>query len=254
MRHPGIAAVCVLAAAILLLLTHGTRAAPGGIWGARILVAEPKSGVVQRGHAATLECQFELQEGYQLYMVQWYRGSRGFYRHLSKSDAHRVRINGSGFALAGNYSCEITADAPTYSTATCWHLLAQQFGMVPPRPPALVIERGDYEPNDVLRANCTAGPARPAPTLTFYINDVPDNKIMETTTFQLFELNAEESVFESRTAAPLIQLYFGTIVYETQLSVTPSFVSLKLSPRDLVPIVTAYNKIICEHLFVECHN
>jgi hypothetical protein len=36
----------------------------------------------------------------------------------------------------------------------------------------VIVERPDYEVGDMLRANCTIGPSRPAANLSFYINDV----------------------------------------------------------------------------------
>lgn len=37
---------------------------------------------------------------------------------LSISNASQVVIRNVGFALSGNFSCEVTADAPSFSTAT----------------------------------------------------------------------------------------------------------------------------------------
>jgi hypothetical protein len=47
------------------------------------------------------------------------------------------------------------------------------FAALPDKRPVVIAERPDYEVGDILRANCTIGPARPAANLTFYINDVP---------------------------------------------------------------------------------
>ncbi|CAH0382197.1 unnamed protein product [Bemisia tabaci] len=37
--------------------------------------------IVQRGHEATLFCQYELEDGAPLYSVKWYRGRHEFYRY-----------------------------------------------------------------------------------------------------------------------------------------------------------------------------
>lgn len=41
-------------------------------------------------------------------------------KQLSLSNASQVVIRNVGFGLTGNFSCEVTADAPFFSTATAY--------------------------------------------------------------------------------------------------------------------------------------
>ncbi|XP_059482040.1 uncharacterized protein LOC132200535 [Neocloeon triangulifer] len=153
------------------------------------LVTRPGGGVVRRGSAVTLVCEYDL-EGAPLYSVKWYRGTREFFRHTpvdspstklfpfhglhvdnAESDGNKVRLVDVGFNLSGNYSCEVSADAPSFSTA----FVSQYITVValPEKRPLLTAERPDYEVGDLLRANCSSGPSRPPANLTFYVNDMP---------------------------------------------------------------------------------
>lgn len=142
---------------------------------------------VQRGSQATLHCLYDL-EGAPLYSVKWYRGQLEFYRYspsetpvskifpfpgilvdLSSSNATQTVLRRVGFSLSGNFSCEVTADAPFFSTKT----VAANMLVValPEGPPIINVEQSRYGPGDVLRANCTSAPSRPAASLVFLIND-----------------------------------------------------------------------------------
>lgn len=95
-----------------------------------------------------------------------------------------------GFGLAGNFSCEVTADAPLFSTGTAynqmqvigeWHLdwvellegkeSTESLAEMPKDKPKLVVESQFYEPGNVLRANCSSPPSRPRTVLTFTLNN-----------------------------------------------------------------------------------
>ncbi|XP_077297350.1 uncharacterized protein LOC143919044 isoform X2 [Arctopsyche grandis] len=140
---------------------------------------------VQRGARATLECLYDLQ-GAPLYCVKWYRGRHEFYRYtpgdrpharifpfsgiyvdLSESNSTQVMLQKVGFALSGNFSCEVSADQ-TFSTAIA--SAHMEVVALPEGLPVIVTERPQYDPGDILRANCTAPPSRPLVNLTFLIN------------------------------------------------------------------------------------
>ncbi|KAI5644490.1 hypothetical protein NE865_03379 [Phthorimaea operculella] len=73
--------------------------------------------------------------------------------------------------MAGNYSCEVTADAPHFSTmvaTTYVDVIA-----LPTQDPTLNSDKDRYQPGEVLRANCTSSPSKPAANLTIYINEEP---------------------------------------------------------------------------------
>ncbi|XP_035772797.1 uncharacterized protein LOC118456289 isoform X2 [Anopheles albimanus] len=150
------------------------------------LVVEPPA--VRRGQHATLRCLYELDDS-PLYSVKFYRGLREFYRYspsqlpskkifpfpginvdASLSDNRQVVIKNVGFGLSGNFSCEVTADAPSFSTAT--EQASMQVVELPDSGPTLWTEHSRYEPGDVLRANCTSQPSRPKAELTLTLNNM----------------------------------------------------------------------------------
>uniref|UniRef100_A0A1B0G0C4 Ig-like domain-containing protein n=1 Tax=Glossina morsitans morsitans TaxID=37546 RepID=A0A1B0G0C4_GLOMM len=100
------------------------------------LYVEPPA--VRRGQSVTLRCQYTL-EGAPLYSVKFYRGQLEFFRYTpgeypntkvfhypgikvdeSVSNATQVIIRNVSFNLSGNFACEVTADAPLFSTATAY--------------------------------------------------------------------------------------------------------------------------------------
>ncbi|XP_069689000.1 uncharacterized protein [Periplaneta americana] len=144
---------------------------------------------VQRGGHASLLCQYDL-EGAPLYSVKWYRGSFEFYRFspgekpatkifpysgihvdLSVSNESVVVLRKVGFNLSGNFSCEVTVEAPSFSTATVYQPMLVV--ALPETPPEIQTEHDRYEPGDTLRANCTSPPSKPAASLSFFLNNIP---------------------------------------------------------------------------------
>ncbi|KAL9893622.1 uncharacterized protein LOC119640736 [Glossina fuscipes] len=153
------------------------------------LIIEPPA--VRRGQHAILRCMYDL-EGAPLYSAKFYRGQLEFYRYtpgefpntkvfpfpgihvdVTSSNATQVLIRNVGFGLSGNFSCEVTADAPLFSTATA--IGTMQVVELPDKRPQLFTEHTRYEPGDVLRANCSTPPSRPRAELKFTINNMVIN-------------------------------------------------------------------------------
>uniref|UniRef100_A0A1I8NWK0 Ig-like domain-containing protein n=1 Tax=Stomoxys calcitrans TaxID=35570 RepID=A0A1I8NWK0_STOCA len=153
------------------------------------LIIEPPA--VRRGQHAILRCMYDL-EGAPLYSAKFYRGQLEFYRYtpgefpntkvfpfpgihvdVTSSNATQVLIRNVGFGLSGNFSCEVTADAPLFSTATAFATM--QVVELPDKRPLLFTEQTRYEPGDVLRANCSTPPSRPRAELKFTINNMVVN-------------------------------------------------------------------------------
>lgn len=106
------------------------------------------------------------------------------------SNATQVVIKNVSFGLSGNFSCEVTADSPSFSTASAQgqmtvvgelsaaqrrsfqQLIRNPFPELPESRPTLWTELDRYEPGDVLRANCTSPPSRPQAELTLTINNI----------------------------------------------------------------------------------
>ncbi|XP_012230893.1 platelet endothelial cell adhesion molecule-like [Linepithema humile] len=145
--------------------------------------------VVQRGQEAILRCNYDL-EAAPLYSLKWYRGRHEFYRFSPTEDPTTKIFNISGiyvdpansnksqvtlrnvdFGLSGTFSCEVTADAPTFSTASVSKNLTVV--SLPGGRPVIASERDRYDPGDMLRANCSLPPSKPPVHLSFTLNNIP---------------------------------------------------------------------------------
>lgn len=143
---------------------------------------------VQRGQKAMLRCHYDLEEA-PLYSLKWYRGRHEFYRFtpseapatkifnisgiyvdVANSNKTQVTLRDVDFGLSGTFSCEVTADAPTFSTS----FVSKNLTVVslPEGSPIIVSERERYDPGDILRANCSLPPSKPPAHLSFTLNNV----------------------------------------------------------------------------------
>ncbi|XP_012144187.1 uncharacterized protein LOC100881058 [Megachile rotundata] len=144
--------------------------------------------VVQRGQKAILRCHYDLEKA-PLYSLKWYRGKHEFYRFapsdepatkyfnipgiyvdVDNSNKSQVTLRDIDFVLSGTFSCEVTADAPTFSTA----YVSKNLTVVslPEGTPIIVSERERYDPGETLRANCSLPPSKPPAHLSFTLNNV----------------------------------------------------------------------------------
>ncbi|EFN86163.1 hypothetical protein EAI_13636, partial [Harpegnathos saltator] len=185
--------------------------------------------VVQRGQEVVLRCHYDLENA-PLYSLKWYRGRYEFYRfspsedpdtkvfnitgiHVDRGNSNKSQVTlfNVDFPLSGTFSCEVTADAPTFSTASglknltvvvatvaereaeldcvASGTLARKlrkyeifgrplkiFGETPSLPgggPVIASERERYDPGDTLRANCSLPLSRPPVQLSFTLNNLP---------------------------------------------------------------------------------
>ncbi|CRL05293.1 CLUMA_CG018048, isoform A [Clunio marinus] len=193
----------LISVGIVLQLISNIGLSNGAIRSIR-LVIEPIG--VRRGQSATLRCLYDL-DGAPLLSLQFYRGSGEFYRYsptqsptkkvfplsginvdTAASNATQVVIKNVSFGLSGNFSCEVTADSQSFSTASATaQMMVVEF---PETRPTLWTERERYEPGDVLRANCSSPPSRPQAELTLTINNI----VVYSTDVQYFK------TIEGRTA------------------------------------------------------
>ncbi|XP_033177962.1 uncharacterized protein LOC117234618 isoform X1 [Bombus vosnesenskii] len=164
---------------------------------------------VKKGDSAILNCWYDT-EGDLLYAVKWYKGGQEFYRYApneipvvktfpignltvkkSESNSTRVALTNLELDAAGVYSCEVSADAPSFQTACVQGTmnivgmqavgaLAKTHGRIyrldlctqlPSQGPSIHGLRRKYRIDDMLRLNCTSGRSKPAANLTWYIND-----------------------------------------------------------------------------------
>ncbi|XP_058813479.1 uncharacterized protein LOC131677603 [Topomyia yanbarensis] len=176
---------CVFMSAIIALLVAHICAATPGLRNLSLVIKPPW---VRRGQEAQLHCQYEM-EGAPLYSVKWYRGTLEFYRYspfenppakifpftgikvdMTVSNATHVTLRNVGFNLSGNFTCEVTADAPSFYTGVATNFLTVV--ELPHSPPTLWTEHTKYDPGDILRANCSTPPSKPGATVTFLLNSM----------------------------------------------------------------------------------
>ncbi|XP_063977237.1 uncharacterized protein LOC135162556 [Diachasmimorpha longicaudata] len=142
---------------------------------------------VEKGNSAVLNCWYDL-EGSSLYTVKWYKSGREFYRYtpnesppaktfpignlkvnLGESNATQVSLMDLDFDAAGDYSCEVSEDAPSFHTAIVYRTM--NVVELPSQRPAIQGLKRKYRIDDTLRLNCTSSKSRPAANLTWYVND-----------------------------------------------------------------------------------
>ncbi|XP_050078123.1 uncharacterized protein LOC126565026 [Anopheles maculipalpis] len=143
---------------------------------------------VRKGDSAHLFCDYELEDKERLYSIKWYKGKREFYRYTpqekpsmkvftavdverSLSNMSNVVIKALETNVSGKYSCEVSADAPSFHTM----IVSGDMEVIepPPEKPSIMGLQGRYRPGDILRGNCTSINSKPPANLTWTINDVP---------------------------------------------------------------------------------
>ncbi|XP_052864285.1 uncharacterized protein LOC128270900 [Anopheles cruzii] len=146
---------------------------------------------VRRGDTATLFCYYDM-DGESLYSVKWYKGRREFYRYTPKesppmkifpaqgvqvkrsaSNESQLTLLGLSMASSGKFSCEVSADAPSFHTLIKTGDL--EVCEVPKHVPSVHGMRSRYRVGDIIRGNCTSHNSRPAANLTWYINEAQAN-------------------------------------------------------------------------------
>ncbi|XP_063226648.1 uncharacterized protein LOC134533200 [Bacillus rossius redtenbacheri] len=172
---------CFLSHFLLLCLLFARAAGLASVQ----LVLPP---AVAAGSSATLLCLYDLQRA-PLYSVKWYRGSFEFYRFvpadrppkrafpfpglvvdLRRSGDRQVTLRAVPLHLAGVFTCEVSADAPSFSTDTARGELAVVD--VDHLSPEIAVEKRLTSHGYIFAANCTTVSPEPEVTLTFFVNDV----------------------------------------------------------------------------------
>ncbi|XP_064072153.1 uncharacterized protein LOC113401412 [Vanessa tameamea] len=142
---------------------------------------------VERGKTAVIKCMYDL-ENEELYQVKWYRGDREFCRYSPKdvpplkifpirgievdreaSDWEKVTIKAVTNTANGRYTCEVSADAPSFITS-------QMQGMLyvvdlPQDYPELNGLKNYYKPGMKLKVECISRNSLPPANISFFIND-----------------------------------------------------------------------------------
>uniref|UniRef100_A0A182VUG9 Ig-like domain-containing protein n=1 Tax=Anopheles minimus TaxID=112268 RepID=A0A182VUG9_9DIPT len=132
-------------------------------------------------------------DGESLYSVKWYKGRREFYRYTPKesppmkifpaqgvqvkrtaSNESQLTLLGLSLASSGKYSCEVSADAPSFHTMIVTGDL--EVCEVPKHVPSIHGMRSRYRIGDIVRGNCTSHNSRPPANLTWHINEAQVRK------------------------------------------------------------------------------
>ncbi|XP_035715270.1 uncharacterized protein LOC110859370 [Folsomia candida] len=162
---------------------------------------------IAEGDDLTMNCRFKVDQNSSIYQVKWYKGNREIFRYTQKesppkksfplshvivdekqSDMNKLVLRKVPLALRGVISCEVSFE-PSFQTI----IKTSQLLVVskPKTRPSLTVEFYPLnKPNsktgvetvmvkkdDVLTANCTAGPSIPSPNITFFINGENYNSI-----------------------------------------------------------------------------
>lgn len=144
---------------------------------------------VEAGGEGDLECSWE-EDSDNIYSIKWYQGAHEFYRYTptaahpvqifdpptldvdrDKSWGGSVRISNVSVAAEGPFHCEVSADGPTFHTASEAASL-----MVVDRPdggPIITGGRREYLLGEGVEVYCTSRRARPPPHLSFSVNSQP---------------------------------------------------------------------------------
>uniref|UniRef100_A0A0A9WGX7 Cell adhesion molecule 2 n=1 Tax=Lygus hesperus TaxID=30085 RepID=A0A0A9WGX7_LYGHE len=144
---------------------------------------------VKEGDNAVLMCFFDLN-GDSLYSVKWYKGGREMYRYMprevpsvkvfpitglsdlfiekTKSNGTHLFLKKVTINLSGRYSCEVSADAPSFRTA----LVSGDMNIVvvPSAFPEIKGMKARYKLGDTLEVQCVSKDSRPAANLTWSLN------------------------------------------------------------------------------------
>ena len=129
--------------------------------------------VLLRGETATLVCEYELGAD-SLYSVTWYKDHDEIYRYVPSaatqkhsylvdgvhvdrhgSDERRVVLRSVNLKSSGMYRCEVSAEAPSFSSVHGEGRL--EVVALPQRGPEITgLERPEYQIGDTLSVNCTS--------------------------------------------------------------------------------------------------
>ena len=139
------------------------------------------------GDEAIIACKYDL-ENEELYSVKWYKDGDEFYRYIPgerdqkvtvfnmpgvkvderRSNMNKVFLLSLNLKSAGNYRCEVSAEAPLFNTVAQRKRLSVI--VLPKNRPRISGGKHTYHVGDYVRVNCTSDKSKPAANLHWYIN------------------------------------------------------------------------------------
>ncbi|KAL5281382.1 hypothetical protein ACFFRR_005027 [Megaselia abdita] len=177
-----------------------------------VSVRIPKA--VKKGDNALLICNYDMEDD-TLYSVKWYKGRREFFRYTpkekpsmkifthqginvdqSESNESHVLLTSVSLNITGKFSCEVSADAPTFHTA--FHTGEMEVVEIPEQRPIITGIHTRYRIGDNINGNCSSDNSKPVANLTWSINDIPvfHNYIKNVETYKNIDLNLESASTE----------------------------------------------------------
>ncbi|KAF6210870.1 hypothetical protein GE061_013981 [Apolygus lucorum] len=171
---------------VLLFLTVALYKGTFSLRDVKLIVPD----AVRLGESLSFNCIFQL-EGDSLYTVKWYKYQDEFYRYtpkespptkvfavngITENSIQKDKSNGTQLTLrkvtkemSGLYSCEVSADAPSFQTAPASRTITV---VEPPRGKLIMSGlKSKYRLGDVIVANCTAPGSKPAANISWSINN-----------------------------------------------------------------------------------
>ncbi|KAH9400762.1 hypothetical protein TYRP_002336 [Tyrophagus putrescentiae] len=142
------------------------------------------------GSAATLHCNYDLDEGEELYSVKLYHENEEFYRYLPKesppaqwynspgiyvegtrSNATHVVLSRTDLNSDGLYACEVSTEAPAFATRKNEKMM--KIYVLPQETLTIQGGRDYYRINEHVNFVCISGKGWPLLQLRWFINDAP---------------------------------------------------------------------------------
>ncbi|XP_066908184.1 uncharacterized protein [Halyomorpha halys] len=148
------------------------------------------------GHVL-LKCEYNVPSE-ELHKVEWLKGSKKLFQYVKgrtppfrnytitgavldwkHSNERQLMLKDLDFDASGQYSCEVSTDTPIFTKpSNDEELIVMQHQLEGPH---ISFGKPEYRVGEALQVNCTSGPARPTPDVTWLINQKQaDESLMRT--------------------------------------------------------------------------
>ncbi|XP_048505764.1 uncharacterized protein LOC105691989 [Athalia rosae] len=166
---------------------------------------------------ATLTCNHSVSES-DLHKIEFIRNGNKIFQYIKDrnppiiehtvpgaelqltNDMSVIKLKNIGFEASGEYSCDVSMATPIYtkgSNTVEIQVIVPQSG-----DPRITFKKPHYFVGEILEANCTSSPARPAPHLTWFIN----GKEVDASLVTMFSKNTLEHQLMSTVAQLSIEV------------------------------------------------
>ncbi|XP_075679757.1 uncharacterized protein LOC113799130 isoform X1 [Dermatophagoides pteronyssinus] len=149
---------------------------------------------VERGHSATLYCDYQLESHEELYAIKFYKNNIEFFRYVPKeltpkqsykllgiyvnlkaSNSTHVVLSQTNLNSDGLYICEISTEGPIFSTVRSEQLM--KIYVLPEKNVQILGIMDQYNYGENISLVCKAGKSWPPVRLEWFINNLPiDNR------------------------------------------------------------------------------